>query len=171
MNIADILLIYEYNYWANEHLLNYCAALTDAQYTAPFDYSVGGVRDTLIHILDVELSWRRRMQGDPTDFDLTATDLPTLDALRERWAAEKMETFKWLNTLSDDDLDSMFRFAVDGGMYRERVLWHGLYHVVDHGTQHRSEVAELLSGYGHSPGDMYFMRFMRESGNVPADSG
>ncbi len=171
MKIADIRLIYEYNHWANEHLLAHCAALTDAQYTAPFDYSVGGVRDTLIHILDVELSWRRRMQGDPTDFDLTAADLPTLDVLRERWTTEKAATFEWLSTLSDHDLDGMFRFATNDGKYRERVLWHGLYHVVDHGTQHRSEIAELLTGFGHSPGDMYFMRFMRETGKAPADIG
>jgi uncharacterized damage-inducible protein DinB len=48
----------------------------------------------------------------------------------------------------------------DGG--RERVLWHCLLHVVNHGTQHRSEAAAILTGYGYSPGGLDFTAFLNE---------
>lgn len=45
---------------------------------------------------------------------------------------------------------------------RERLLWHCLLHVVNHGTQHRSEAAAILTGYGRSPGDLDFTAFLNE---------
>jgi uncharacterized damage-inducible protein DinB len=34
--------------------------------------------------------------------------------------------------------------------------------VVNHGTQHRSEAAALLTGYNASPGDLDFVLFLYE---------
>ena len=66
----------------------------------------------------------------------------------------------YLAGLSDDDLTSHLRYTVDNGEKRDRILWHCLVHVVNHGTQHRSEAAAILTSFNCSPGDLDFTVFL-----------
>src|SRR5438552_7817961 len=60
------------------------------------------------------------------------------------------------------------KLVIPGGIVRERVLWHCLFHLVNHGTQHRSEAAALLTGYGQSPGGLDFTALLNEHFNLPS---
>ena len=53
-------------------------------------------------------------------------------------------------------------YTTGEGEQRERVLWHCLLHVVNHGTQQRSEAAALLTEYGSSPGQLDFTVFLHK---------
>jgi uncharacterized damage-inducible protein DinB len=70
-----------------------------------------------------------------------------------------------LERLSDEDINSHLRYVNDEGILRDRILWHCLLHLVNHGTQHRSEAAALLTRYDASPGDLDFTFFLIETGN------
>jgi uncharacterized damage-inducible protein DinB len=94
--------------------------------------------------------------------------LPTLHALKERWQVEEQEMRAYLGSLSDLDLNGMVRYGIPDGIVRERVLWHCLLHVVNHGTQHRSEAAVLLTSYGQSPGELDFTLFLNGHYNLPS---
>lgn len=68
----------------------------------------------------------------------------------------------YLAGLTDDDLTSIIRYSRTGGTRLETPLWQILLHVINHGTQTRSEAAVLLTQFGHSPGDLDYMIFLRE---------
>ena len=55
----------------------------------------------------------------------------------------------FLETLHDD---GMHRMAVT--RRGDLPLWQQLAHLANHSTQHRSEVAEMLTQMGRSPGDL-----------------
>jgi uncharacterized damage-inducible protein DinB len=162
VNIHDILLLYEYNYWANKKILAASASVSQEQFTEPASFPYGGLHGTLLHTLDSEWGWRSLFQKIETASDLLPADYPTPSALETRWKEEETAMRAYLASLRDEDMESHLRYTIDGGIQRDRILWHALLHVVNHGTQHRSEAAALLTAYGHSPGDLDFTVFLNE---------
>ena len=162
MNIQDMLTIYDYNYWANRRILTTAAKLSPAQFVAPSSHSFGGVRGTLVHTFDSEYGWRSIIQHGTVTPDMTEAEFPALAALEKRWDEEESAMRAYLAGLKDEDMGGMVRYTASSGIKRERILWHCLLHVVNHGTQHRSEAAALLTGYDQSPGDLDFTVFLNE---------
>jgi uncharacterized damage-inducible protein DinB len=119
----------------------------------------------MVHILDNIWQQRITLQGyyqlplaDETAYDATELHedaFPTLAMLQERWMMEQQEMRAYLDTLTEETLNSTIRYVIPG-VVRERVVWHILIDVIIHATQHRSEAAMLLTGYGQSPGDFDF---------------
>ncbi|MEO8609446.1 MAG: DinB family protein [Chloroflexota bacterium] len=162
MNIQEIRDMYNYNYWANHRLLNAAAKVTPEQFVAPSAHSFSSLQATLVHTLDVELSWRLVMQGQGFPPSMQAADFPNVDVLQERWQAEEQAMWAYIDSLHDEDLNGILRYHGDAGAVRERLLWQILFHVVNHGMQHRSEAANLLTIYGQSPGEIDFTLFLHE---------
>jgi uncharacterized damage-inducible protein DinB len=160
MRLADIQLLYEYNYWAHDRILRQVARFTREQFAADQGYSWGGVRGTLVHVLGTEQAWRSRWRGE-SDAALTQPDLATADALAAAWGENRAAMRAYLATIDPDDLDRDLAYTRQGRRYAHP-LWTQLVHVVNHGTQHRGEVAAMLTDYGYSPGDIDFSLFMRE---------
>jgi len=162
MHIQDIHLIYNYNYWANSRLLASSANVSQEEFVAPASFPYGGLHGTLLHTLEAEWSWRALFQKIEDASELLPADYPDLPVIETRWREEETAMRAYLAGLRDEDMESHLRYTTDTGIKRDRILWHCLLHVVNHGTQHRSEAAALLTENGHSPGDLDFTVFLNE---------
>jgi uncharacterized damage-inducible protein DinB len=164
VNIRDILTLYDYNYWANRQILAASAHVSTEQFVAPTAHSFGSLRGTLVHTLDGERAWRMLYQHQTLAyFGMMEEDaFPSLDVLEQHWNQEERAMRDYLAQLTDDDMTDYVRYTVPEGHKRERLLWHCLWHVVNHGTQHRSEAAAILTEHGCSPGELDFTAFLNE---------
>lgn len=163
MNTNQILILYNYNYWANTRILKTAEALDEAQFIAPARASFNSLRGTLIHILGTEWIWRMRCQeGISPPAMITDINFPTLNALRLGWQTEENAMRTYLGRLEDNDLARRIAYTTTQGKHYQTTLWQILIHVVNHGTQFRSEAAMLLTENGHSPGDLDFIFYLRE---------
>jgi len=153
---------YEYTYWATARVLNAAARLSPGQFTAPTGGSYGSLRGTLVHTLSAEWIWRMRFaEGKSPTATLAERDFPALEDLRQRWQAEEQAMRGFLAGLNDEDLPRVVQYQSTTGRPHQNILWQLLVHLANHGTQHRSEAAVMLTEFGASPGDLDFIVYLR----------
>jgi uncharacterized damage-inducible protein DinB len=164
MTTKDIRMLCEYNGWANASVLGAASNLSDEQFVAPRAFPHGGLRGTLVHALFAEWTWRMRWLGTPPPYGyrFKLEDFPTVAALRARWTTEEAALMDFVGRLTDQTLTTELEYtSTEGGRHR-RVLWETMTHLVNHGTQHRSEAAAMLTALGHSPGDLDLIVYLNE---------
>jgi len=162
MNKADVEALIDWMYWVNHRLLAAADGLSDAKFRAPSKVTTRSLRDTLVHELDVEWSWRENVRGKPleewgTDEELKPDDFPTLASLRERWTTDEAEMRTWLASLTDAEV---VRPASSAFTNDRRPLWQYLMHIVSHAAQQQADAATLLTLAGRSPGDIGYLEYL-----------
>jgi uncharacterized damage-inducible protein DinB len=162
MNKQDILTLYKYNQWANAKILSTAANVTLAQFLADAPFPHGGLRSTLVHTLFAQWIWHHRWEGNSPTFRLQPEEFPTFESLWDRWMAEEKSLMEFVDSLTDEKLNTVISYKNTKGIPFEQVLWKMMAHVVNHGTQHRAEAAAMLTEYGCSPGDVDMIYFFDE---------
>ncbi len=167
MTPNDIQFLFDYSDWAWNKLLDKMEALDEAQLDAQ-PWTLPSLRRILTHALGAEILWRTRMQGASPTSMLTVEDVPTLAAIRERWREESAARRAFIAGLTQADLDGTIHYKTTRGQPYAETLWRLLAHLANHGTQHRSEAAALLTELGHSPGDLDMIVYLREKQASPS---
>ena len=161
MNKNDIFTLIHFNFWANKRILAACEHLTSEEFTREVtpDPGWGSLRGILVHTLDTEYGWRSILQAQETDIILQAADFPDVAALKARWDIENSAWLDYLISLKGKRLNQGY-----GGISQnDPNVWQTILHVVIHGIQHRGEAAFILTGYGHSPGEIDFGIFLKQN--------
>jgi uncharacterized damage-inducible protein DinB len=162
MRRTDLETLFDYSYWLKDRVLECAAKLTTAEFQAPSGVTTRDLRGTLVHTLDVEWSWRARLQRQPEAVwkkDLPVRDYPTAAALIDHWRRDEREMRAWLATLDDDRLDQIHDLEA-GSTPKERFpLWYYILHIHAHTQQQLSDAAVLLTRMRQSPGNLDFLDY------------
>jgi uncharacterized damage-inducible protein DinB len=158
--IADL---YAYGAWANERLLARAEMLSDAQLRQKLSEGAQPVLESFDHLLSADRRWLSRWQQVPLPAGLTPVDLPTIAAVRRAGEDLALARQRYITDLDDAALAAPIRWQ-DGSEGRTLLRWQGLVQAANHGTQHRSEIAAMLTDFGHSPGDLDFGLWCRAAG-------
>ena len=163
MNKQDILTLFQYNQWSTGRILDAASKVTEGEFLAPAPFPHGGLRSTLVHTLFAEWVWRNRWEGVSPTQRLNPEEFPTFESLRERWAEEETRLMAFVNHVTDEQLNQAVRYNNLQGQPYERILWQMMAHLINHGTQHKAEAAAMLTGFGHSPGDIDMIYFLMQN--------
>lgn len=141
--LADM---FRQNEWANLALIDACRNLTDAQLGASAEGTYGSIRETLHHIVGAEGGYAFRLGREP-DPRLRGDDpWPGLDRLAEMVSASAAS----LIAASHEPPEGRIRVGGDEGSYEvlATVILAQAFH---HSTEHRSQIATVLTTIGIEP--------------------
>jgi uncharacterized damage-inducible protein DinB len=150
---------YGYDEWATAKIFDAAEGLTSAQLDAQGQIPHDTIKQTLLHLLIVHkrfLSWwdgslpaqqAYSQMADPADY-------PDLASVRVLWQQVAEQTRAFVSDLSDDDAAEYLSTTGPDGSPFGFPRWQMMQHVANHNTQHRSEVAVMLTTFDCSPGDI-----------------
>ena len=169
MTIDDIRLLYQYDRWANNRVLQATSRLSAEEFTRDLGGSFRSVRDTLVHIIGGEWIWLRYWKEPPTNSALltslrTRRDLlfnpdsfPNVATVQLKWAEVENEQTEFVNGLTDELLERMLSFRAT-----QVRLMHLMQHLANHSTYHRGQVALMMRQLGAEPVATDFHVFLVE---------
>ncbi len=160
MSTEYIRTLYAYNAWANQRILDTAAQLTPEQFVASVGASFPSVRDTLVHTLSAQWMWLSRWKGISPRTALNPNEFPDLAAICARWDEVDRDLHTFIGALDEDGLARVVRYTNTKGQPWAYPLWQLLLHQVNHATQHRSEIAVMLTQAGHSPGEIDLIQYI-----------
>lgn len=140
--------LFEHNNWANQRMIEACAALTDEQLDAePQTATLGSIRSTLIHLVSAQRGYLSLLTvpvGERQRISLAFADL-------EAAAASSGEA---LLAIARDPQSLHLEGKIQS---RDGYLispWVVMVQVINHASEHREQISSMLTALGITPPDL-----------------
>ena len=138
-------LLIGFNEWANSRVLGAAEKLTPKQYS--------GLADQFAHVLGAQRFWHAKWTGgEYGSHAVTAT----IDEAKAAYGRSHDDLRAFAASLSGEAIDRSEDWFGNG---QKLSVADAIVQVVNHSTQHRSEIAITLTEHGASPGDLDYLFF------------
>jgi uncharacterized damage-inducible protein DinB len=151
MNPEEVVSLFHYDRWATDAQLIALDQLTQEQYTKDLASSHGGLRGTLVHIYAAQWIWLKRWKGESPTALVAASEIPTLNMLRERWTVLRNEMNEFATALTQEKLKAPLTYKDTKGAAYSQPLSDQIRHVINHSTYHRGQITTMLRQLGVMP--------------------
>lgn len=160
VTVAYVQTLFEYHKKADQRIFAAAEGLTDAQLDQRPIAAHSSLRETFVHSISATWMWHNRLSGVSPTAMLDPAEFPSLQSIRVRWLAETAALQQFIDRLSAADIEKPVTYVRRGTSYTT-LLWQILMHVDHHSTQHRSELAAMLTVLGRSPGELDIISHFR----------
>lgn len=153
--------LFRHHRWANLRLLESCAELMDEQLDATIPGVYGSIRDTWQHIAGAEQSYFSRIStGQP--FRRTPGAPPTLAEVAESLHNTGAGLIEWVQKVQADELVQIDWDGTPRNVPKTILLTQA----INHATEHRAQIATILTHLGIEPPSMDGWTFFDEAPKI-----
>lgn len=146
MNADAFRHFYAYHFAENRSLWDtHIMPLSQEAFTRHSGYSIGSVRNQVVHLMSVDDTWFSALRGEEIPETLDPAAFDERGVIRAHWDRVEQRMRDYLATLRDAML---FEKPFPDGEDKDLILWQVLLHVGNHGTDHRAQLLRLLHDLG-----------------------
>ena len=158
LSAEDVRGLFAYDRWATRQVLARLDGVDHELWGGEGVVGDRGLGSILVHMLGAHQRWRTGIaeEGEEDEEEIPRPErepLPSPSTLVAWWEAEFVSMDGFLAAVTD----GLLAYVHDG-----IAVWQMLAHLVNHGTQHRSEAALLLTQAGRSPGELDLIVYLEE---------
>jgi uncharacterized damage-inducible protein DinB len=148
MNANAFRHFFDYHFSENRKTWDsYIKSLTYDQYIKDVNYSHRSVRETLLHMMNVDEIWFCELQGiEPLPKIPQSDQIDDRESLRKQWDRIEKNMRDYLEILTDEML--LEKPICEPEEDKNLAVWQVLLHVVNHGTDHRAQLLRNLNDLG-----------------------
>lgn len=150
MRPNEIQALFDYNSWAFERVWECILPLSNEQFVEQVDYSIGSIRNIVVHMMSATNRWVSRLRGTAAPPHLAFEELGTLVAAKQKWDELEKGLLEYVSSLSQEQLDEFVHWEIPSrGLKLDSPRWEILLHVANHATDHRAQILAILHQHFH----------------------
>ncbi|WP_066316200.1 DinB family protein [Bacillus sp. FJAT-29814] len=143
-------ILFRYNWLVREDWYRWCEELSEEELLQNRTGGMGSILHTLFHIVDVEWSWIRLIQGKP-DFQENFDDYKSLSKVRELDAAFHVEVENFVNNWNASMENQVFYDTLPDGRIETDTWGEIMRHIIAHEIHHSGQLSIWARELGRKP--------------------
>jgi uncharacterized damage-inducible protein DinB len=164
MNRSALIVLHNYNSYANDLVLKTALVLDEAAFTAQSSPSHGSVQALLMHMLAVEASFVAKCKGEAPQGRVFEAEEQILAEIMDGFSEVADARGAYLDAVSDGELAEAITIQI-GGKPLRLARWQLLAQSLLSSAHHRGELSIVMTGLGQPlPTLDPILQFVSESG-------
>ena len=145
MKNEQLVLMYEYNIWANERIMNHLKSLPDGIFTKEVDLGFKSIAEVIGHMISADEVWFARIKGESPP-SLARTPFTSIEEASSYQNILQTQIREYL--ISTNDIEKIVNYSNTRGEEFQNSILEIMQHVVNHGTYHRGNISTILNSLG-----------------------
>lgn len=163
MTPESIRSLFQYNYVTHRRLWDAIMKLDDAQFLEKVDYSLGSIRNHMVHLVSVDARWLARIKEEAPPERLNMEDFNDRASVRAKYDEVEKAVLDFAEQVDQTTLDKVLLFSLpDRGGEKVNAVWQIMIHMVIHGVDHRAQVLPILEKMGAPTFEQDYMLYLWE---------
>lgn len=138
----------DYNLWADTKMAAIIAKSDESIFNKETPNSFPTIAKTILHIIDAEYIWLRRLQGESLKSWPSQDFVGGKEELLEKYVAQSQSLKDYITAQDNDYLSKTIEYRNMKGDIFSSSVEEILYHVINHGTFHRGQLVTMLRANG-----------------------